>query len=61
MKLAAWLGGATSQCLITALTILVIGLFMGSLGGWYWLAAMIVSAWWGGGKALVKYENSLRF
>tara|TARA_R110000772_G_scaffold151116_1_gene261871 strand:+ start:418 stop:630 length:213 start_codon:yes stop_codon:yes gene_type:complete len=61
MKFAAWLGGATMGCIKTAVVILIFSLFMGGLGWPYWLAAMIVSAWWGGGRALVQYERSLYF
>lgn len=59
MKLAAWLGGATAQCFMTFICILVLSIFFGQLQPFYWLIAMAVSAWWGGGKALVKYEREL--
>ena len=61
MKSAAWLGGATGQCIKTAVVILLFSLFTDGLSWPYWLGAMLVSAWWGGGIALVKYERSLRF
>lgn len=57
MKLAAWLGGATFGCIKTAIIILLFGIWLGPLQPLYWLGAMAVSAWWGGGKALVKYER----
>lgn len=61
MKLTAWLSGAVWQCVKTAIMILVFGLFFGPLQWPYWLGAMVLSAWWGGGKSLVRYERSLRF